>query len=150
MFDYYQALMDIEERLNNILRVGTISSANAEEGTVRVLFRDKDSMVSYDLPVLVRQTLRNKDYFIPDVGEQVLCVFLPNGMEQGFCLGAMYNAKDKPTIGDPNKRRIDFEDGTWIEHDRSSGATTVHSTGDIVIESESHITLQAPRIDLNS
>lgn len=149
MFDY-QALRDIEERLNNILRVGTISSANAEEGTVRVLFRDKDSMVSYDLPVLVRQTLRNKDYFIPDVGEQVLCVFLPNGMEQGFCLGAMYNAKDKPTISDPNKRRIDFEDGTWIEHDRSNGTTRVHSTGDIVIESESHITLHAPRIDLNS
>ena len=56
----------------NVIRSGRISSINPKNGTARVVFADKDNLVSYDLPVLQRSTLKNKDYGMPDVGESVV------------------------------------------------------------------------------
>ncbi|NTU28845.1 hypothetical protein HPY27_01550 [Brevibacillus sp. HB1.1] len=52
---------------------------NQEKGTMRAVFPDKDNQVSGDLPILNGVTL--------SVGESVLCLFLGNGMQTGFCLG---------------------------------------------------------------
>ncbi|MGG4447639.1 hypothetical protein [Brevibacillus porteri] len=53
---------------------------NQQKGTMRAVFPDKDNQVSGDLPILNQVTLT--------VGESVLCLFLGNGMQTGFCLGS--------------------------------------------------------------
>jgi len=115
------------EQLNNIIRVGKVSSVDGKTGTARVAFPDKDNMVSYDLPVIVHQTLKNKDYIMPDVGEQVVCVFLPSSIQQGFIIGSIYSQKDKPAVSDPDKRRIDFADGSWVEYDRKEKVLNINA-----------------------
>lgn len=119
--------------INNIVRVGRVSSVNPAACTVRVAFDDKDNLVSFDLPVIVPQTLKNKDYILPDVGEHVVCLFLPNGLAQGFCLGAIYSAEDVPPASDANKRVIQFEDGTRIEYDRTEHILTINAVGPVNI-----------------
>ena len=123
--------------IKRLVRVGIVSSTNPGNGTARVTFPDMDNVVSDELPVLSQGSLVRKHYWIPDVGEQVLCLMLPNtssnGSNEGFILGAFYNAVDKPVKTGQNIRRYDFGDGSFVEHDSSSGNMTIHATGDVII-----------------
>ena len=49
-------------RLNDLIRIGEVSSINPEKCTARVVFDDDDSIVSYDLPILPRNTLNTHDF----------------------------------------------------------------------------------------
>jgi len=119
--------------LKNLIRVGIVSSTSPEACTARVAFGDRSSIVSYDLPVLVRGALQNKDYWMPDSGEQVVCVFLPSGNAQGFILGSLYSAKDAPPVSNSDKRHIKFSDGTAVEYDRVTHTMTIDAKGPINI-----------------
>lgn len=67
--------------IRNIMRIGIVSTANIDRREVRVTFPDKDNLVSDELPLL--------DHIpVPDVGDSVLCLFLPNGKSKGFCIGS--------------------------------------------------------------
>lgn len=76
----------------DLIRVGRVSSVNETDYTVRVEFQDKEKLVSHDLPIFVSTTskTKNPEIDLPKVGESVVCIFLPNGAQQGFCLGAFY------------------------------------------------------------
>lgn len=120
--------------ITNIIRVGVVSSVSASKMAVRVVFADKDDMVTDWLPIVVFQTMSNKDFVLPVVGETAVCLFLGNGIESGFYLGSIYSSVDKPPTSDANKRGIWFEDGSYVEYDRSTGAITVEAKGDVHIK----------------
>lgn len=119
-------IQQLEARQANSVRVGTVTAIMPEKGMVRVEFGDRGQLVSYELPVVVKQTLKNKDSYTPDVGEHVSCVFLGNGIEQGFVLGAIYSDKDTPLNNDPDVRRTDYEDGTYHSYDRKNSVHLMH------------------------
>lgn len=79
--------------LKNIVRVGTVSSVDANERTARVKFSDKNNLVSGPLKVLKNSPLMASeitiDPWLPKVGELVLCVYLPNGESDGFVIGGI-------------------------------------------------------------
>jgi phage baseplate assembly protein V len=155
----------LSEKVHNMVRAGTVSAVDEAAGTVRVAFADRDGTVSYNLPVLVPQTKANKDYWIPDVDEQVLCVFLPRGMEQGFVVGALYSEADKTPVADQDKRHLLFSDGTWLEYDRAAhkltanvqgdvdllatGKINVQADGDIIAESKTKTDVTAPQVNIH-
>jgi hypothetical protein len=85
----------LEEALKNVLRVGTVVTRDATHCRVRVQFKDNDGLVSYWCQVLMKKTLVDKKYWLPDVGELAICAFLPFGHEQGFVLGSAYNDEDR-------------------------------------------------------
>lgn len=120
-------------KLGSIIRLGEVSSVNAEKGTACVVFDDDDGVVSAELPVLHRNTFSNKDYAMPDVGEDVLCLFLPNGMEDGFILGSIYAGEVTPPESTIDKRTVVFSDDTRVSYDRAEHVLTV-SIGDTTIE----------------
>jgi phage baseplate assembly protein V len=107
--------------LKNLIRIGTVSSVNEENGTVRVLFEDKDNMVSDELPLL------SYEYDMPDIKDQVLCIFLPNGIEKGFCLGSFYSSVNQPSIRNKNVYYKKFDDGTSIQYNKSTKELTINS-----------------------
>jgi phage baseplate assembly protein V len=122
--------------LKNIVRVGSISSIQPSKCTARVAFEDQENVVSYELPILVRGSLENQDYWMPGLGEQVVCLFLPSGNAQGFILGSFYSEADKPPVTDPNKRHIRFSDGTFIEYNLETHTLTIDVTqsgGEVII-----------------
>lgn len=123
--------------LDIMIKIGEVSSVDAAKCTARVVFDDDDSLVSYDLPILQRNTLKNHDYALPDVGEDVICLFLASGSEAGFILGSIYAGEIEPPENAANKRYIEFSDGTKLSYDRSShklaaaiGDTTIEATQD--------------------
>lgn len=123
--------------VRNLIRVGRISSVNPETMTAKVTFPDKDNMISANLHVLNRGSKTCKDYYIPAIDEQVLCIFLPNaggkGSSTGFILGSFFSVADSPVKTGEGIRRVDFGDGSYVEHDASSGNITVHAAGDLIL-----------------
>ncbi|CCJ32896.1 MULTISPECIES: phage baseplate assembly protein V [Caloramator] len=125
--------------LQNLIRVGIVSSINEKDATARVIF--EENSISYDLPMLQHNTLKNKDYILPDVGEQVVCIFLPNSLHHGFILGSIYSSKDKPAIKNKNKRNIKFSDGTEVEYDRENHILKIDCKGKVIIQSATEVTI---------
>ncbi len=144
-----EKVAELEEKLNNLVKVGKIVAVNPKKATARVEFEDRDKTVSWELPIMHKHTKWDKTYWLPKVGElvYVLTPSLGNGL--GVILGSSYNAEDTPPASDLNKVKILFEDGTTIEYDKKSHKLYIHSVGDIEIVSDTHIVLKAPRIDLN-
>jgi len=101
---------DILGVLDRLIFVGTVSSQDPASGTVRVVREDKDDKVTNDLFVLQRGTASTKDYWLPAVGDQVLCMQLPNysgkGVGDGFVLGAFYSELDAPPAGAAGSARV--------------------------------------------
>lgn len=95
--------MDIKRLLDGMLYIGDISSVDPGTGMVRVVRTDKSSKVSGELSVLQRGSSSSKDYWLPAVGDQVLCLQLPNfsgkGTGDGFVLGTFYSKVDVPPDG---------------------------------------------------
>lgn len=139
--------------IKRLIRVGTVSSVNAAAGTVRVAFAAQDDMVTYELPVITRGSKNNKDYWLPDVDEQVLCLFLPNtsgrGVCDGFVLGTFYSNVDAPVENSGDVHAVKYGDGTIIKHDRSTGKLTINATGDIDIIAGGKVTINGQTIYLN-
>ena len=123
--------------LKNVIRIGQVSSQNPSNMTVKVVFPGAEDLVSADLAILNRGSQNRKDYWVPDVGEQVLCIFPQNvsgrGSNEGYVVGSFFSDADSPQITNPEIRRIDFGDGSFIEHNRSTGNLTIHATGNIII-----------------
>lgn len=94
-------------------KIGIVSTVDRKKCTARVVFEDLDNSVSYNLKVLVRNTLKKKDYWMPEEKEAVLCIFLGNGIETGFIFGSFYSEEDKPPeeISEDGKERV----GLWID-----------------------------------
>lgn len=139
--------------IKRLIRVGTVSSVNAAAGTIRVAFAAQDDMVTYELPVITRGSKNNKDYWLPDVDEQVLCLFLPNtsgrGVCDGFVLGTFYSSVDAPVENSGDVHAVKYGDGTIIKHDRSTGKLTINATGDIDIIAGGKVTINGQTIYLN-
>lgn len=155
--DLEKRVAELERLLANIVRVGVVSSVGDAAGSARVVFDDRDDMVSFDLPVMQRQSLQNKDYAMQDVGEQVVCLFLPSGVEQGFVLGSLYSSKEARPADSRDVRRVQFSDGTAIEYNRAThvltaavqGNVVVTATGNINASADGEVVVTAPNITLN-
>lgn len=125
------------ELLNNLIKIGVVSSVDYAKCTARVEFAD-DGIVSFNLPVLHTNSSRNRDYAMPDVGENVLCLFLPSGNEEGFILGSFY-AGNTPPETSGNARTVVFKDGTRISYDREAHKLTAEIDGTTIFADRQNV-----------
>lgn len=119
--------MNILSLVKNIVKVGKINSIDASKGTVSVLFPDYQNLISDNLPLL------SSEYKIPKIGSSVLCIFLGNGLEQGFCLGEFYSNINTPKVNDENIFQKNFDDGTFIRFNNSTKVLELTSPVEIVL-----------------
>ena len=133
-----------EHRMNQLIRTGFVVAQDANKHRVRVELRDTvtNQLVSQFLPVLIPRASSDLHYDLPDIGDQVLCLFGGNGLEQGYVVGSMYG-KQKPPVGDANKVHRKFKDGSTIEYDRESHKLTANINGDIDIHATGQINIKA-------
>ena len=139
-----QRLTALEGALRQIVRTGFVIELFPDKGKVRVEIRDADMIKTYQLPVLVHKTRCDKDYWMPDLGEMVVCVFLPHGLHIGFVVGAFYNDKDVVPVENKDKRHIRFEDGAWMEYDRAAGVMQVHVPKEIILAAGVAVEIRTP------
>ncbi len=98
-------------------RVGLVVERDPARGAVRVQFAERDHLVSWWLPVVVAKTQDDKVLWLPDQGEQVVCLMDEND-EAGVVLGAIYSAPDAVPVESTEKFHLAFKDGTKAEYDR--------------------------------
>ena len=141
---------NLKKLLFNIVKVGTIVSVNEKEATARVEFKDRDGKVSAEIPFSFMHTLGDRTYSIPKVGQQVWCIFLPNAEDYGLIIGSNYNAKDRPPASDKNLFVHEFEDGTRIEYDKSSGKLTIENPKEVVLKVQSSINEETQTLQIKA
>ena len=124
------------------IKYGKVSSINPALGRARVVFADSQSVVSADMPIRYEATGKDKSYHMPGIGEQVI-VLVPDDSTNGdgVIIGSYYSDAAPPECTDPNKWRIKFANGDYIEHD--------NETGNLKIIVKGNITINGARIDLN-
>jgi phage baseplate assembly protein V len=103
--------------LNPTFRVGIVQEQDTLRAKVRVLFPDYDEVISWWLSVVFFKTQNDKAYWIPDIGEQVVCL-MDLRDEAGAVLGAIYSEVDVPPVNSANKFHLAFQDGTSFDYDR--------------------------------
>jgi phage baseplate assembly protein gpV len=115
-------LVEYRERFvdqNPAFRVGIVQQQDAAHAKVRVVFPDYDELVSWWLPVIFAKTQNDKAYWIPDIGEQVVCL-MDLRDEAGAVLGAIYSNADVPPVNSADKFHLAFKDGTSVDYDRAA------------------------------
>ena len=95
------------------LQTGTVSAVDADGVKARVRLPECDNMRTNWLDVLQRNTQNNKDYWLPDVGEQVKVLLDENG------------DIDKPSFSDKNVRGTTFSDGAEFSYHRGTHTLTI-------------------------
>ena len=140
---------DLEEKLHGLIRIGEVCDVDYANGTARVVFDDDDSLVSNYLQVIQRNTYSNQDYAMPDIGEDVICIFLSSGMEEGFILGSVYAGDVMPPESNKDKRCVVFSDGTRISYDRATHELTAVLEGVTIKANRNSVEVVAPTITLN-
>ncbi|WP_159195555.1 phage baseplate assembly protein V, partial [Escherichia coli] len=92
----------------------------------------------------------NKDYWLPDMGEQVE-VLLDNNGEDGVVLGAVYSTVDTAPVASRDKRYVQFSDGAAFEYDRSTHQLTINGGIEkIVIEVIDSTRLTSPNVEIKA
>lgn len=140
----------IDNRLRSLIRVGYVSSqeTNDRQAAARVVYADRQNLVSEPLPILQKSSKGTQDYWSPEVGEQVLTVHLPNGSNRGFILGSFQSTSAPPPVTDPNKRHTTFADGSVFEFDKNSSTLFINTKGPISIITSGKVFVQAGKIEL--
>ena len=136
-----------------MFRVGLVNQQDLQGARLRVVFPDRDQMLSYWLPILFPKTQNDKSYWMPDLGEQVLCL-MDEHDEAGAVLGAIYSSVDTTPVQSADKYHMSFKDGASVEYDRAAhtlavslpnGATmNLNANGaSIAIDASGNITVHA-------
>lgn len=119
--------------MNDVIRTGIIDGINEQEGTVRATFPDRDDDVSTDIALMCAE--QN----FPRIGESALFLFLPNGTEQGFCLGRYYHDGNTPPIPDQEVYVKKFDEDLSIRYDYRNKELTIENAKNVVIRGDLHV-----------
>lgn len=132
-----------------VFKIGVVSEIFPASCSARVRFDDLDGLESMPLPVGVRKSLKDKSYWMPDVGEHVACLLDANA-ETGVILCAIYSDEDEPPVTNADKRHVRFLDGGTFEYDRSSGTLTIVTTGPVNLTAGGPVTVTAPHVTIDA
>lgn len=149
MLDNERRIDALESALSQLVRIGKVVARDASNCTVKVQIPDSDNMVSQSLPVVHTKTHKDKFFALPDIGEQVACLFLGNGLEVGIVLGAIYSDPDPVPVNSGDKFHVKFSDGATFEYDRATHALNISIPGSVSVNATGNVTINGQRIDLN-
>lgn len=126
---------ELNRIVRSMIRKGTVCAVDPKTMSVKVEFSEKDGLPSPFLPVLCQGAGGNKCYWLPDIGDQVVCLYEANdkNASSGWVLGTYFTEAHTPQVADAEIRRLDFGDGSFMEFNRSNGSLTIQCTGNIVI-----------------
>ena len=131
-------------------QVGTVSAVDADRVQARIRLPECDNLRTNWLNVLQRNTQDNKDYWLPDAGEQVEVLLDANG-EDGVILGAVYSDVDKPPFSDKNIRGTRFADGAEYSYNRKTHTLIIRGGIElIVIECGADVVLKTQKATIDA
>lgn len=131
-------------------QVGTVSAVDADKVQARVRLPECDNMRTNWLNVLQRNTQNNKDYWLPDVGEQVEVLLDDNG-EDGVILGAVYSEIDRPSFSGKDVRGTQYADGAEFSYNRATHTLTIRGGIEhMVVECSADVIVKAQKATIDA
>ena len=111
---------ELERRLSNAIRPGTVLEADYAKARIRVTMGDNTSAW---LPWLTSRAGEDRTWHAPEVGEQVI-VMAPGGeLSAGYVMPGGIYKNDYPANADkPEISRTTYKDGAIVEYDREAHA----------------------------
>lgn len=124
---------------SNLLRVGIVDDIDEKKGMVRVTFPDRDNLVVSELSMLSFE----QNY--PNIKDTVLCLFLPNGIQEGFCLGRYFSEMNLPPILDRDYFVKEIDESLTIKYHKPTKELTIDAPGGVTLNAIGKIVLNAPQ-----
>lgn len=145
---------DINRRLENLIRLGTIAEVDEAARRLRV---NTGALTTDWLPWPAEIGRNYKRWRPLRVGTQVILGSISGDPAQALILGILYTDSLNSPSTDPAIDMIAFNDGTVVQHNSSTHKTTLSSAGDVAIHAAGNlsltaagnITINGTRVDIN-
>lgn len=135
-------LTEVERKLNNLVRAGTVAEADYAAAKVRVTI---GPITTGWLPWLTARAGADRSWWAPEVGEQVVLLAPAGELAQAWVLPAGFSDMAPAPAASADVMRAVFGDGLVIEHDRAARRTTINAR-----ESEGTLVLTAKNLVLKT
>jgi len=129
--DVLYRLTELERRMANLLRVGTVATLAEASETVTV---DIGNITTRPLKWFTCRAGEDRDWWAPEPGEQVMVLSPGGDLGQGVVLPAIYQDSYPAPANVKHKRRVEFKDGGFFEYDRQVGKMTINVVGDAQVD----------------
>lgn len=120
--------------MSSSMRIGKISSINDKNGMVRVVCPSHDNSPTAEMPLL------STEYFMPEVGDQVLVAHLSNGTAVGVVLGRPWSEKNPPPECGAGLYRKDFSRTPGEAMLRYQDGTLTLKASKVVVDGDMEVT----------
>jgi phage baseplate assembly protein V len=110
-------ITELDRRVSNLIRFGTIAEADYALAKVRV--RCGDILTGW-LPWLTPRAGGNKTWDAPETGEQVVILSPSGELNQGLVFGSLFQALMPAPVATPEKHHTVYIDGAVLEYDRNA------------------------------
>ncbi len=151
------ALNDIDRRLANIVRVGTIAELDEAQALVKI---DLGDQVTDWLPWATGRSGGNRSWDAHEVGEQVM-LFAPSGeLAAAVVMGSIPQTAHPAPASSKDHTRYQWSDGAYIDYDRAGhlyrldvpagGGITLHIGQTTLILQDGKATLTTPELLVQS
>jgi len=147
---------EIDRKLANLIRVGTVKEADYKKARVRIQI---GKILTDWLPWVTSRAGQDRNWSAPSVGEQVVLLSPSGEMAQGVVVPAIYQQKHPAPSDKETDIAFVFQDGSKVLYDKEKHHFTVSvvtdgtltlKIGESSLEmSKDAIKLKAKRIDLN-
>ena len=121
------------------LCIGKVSSINYPKGTARVTYEDKDKSTTAEF------SFRAWEYWMPEIGDQVVVAHLSNGRTSAVILGPVWHNDRRPVEGFEGLYRKEYNHKQGLAYERYDAKEEAFSqdvTGTVTIRPTESWTLQ--------
>ncbi len=143
----YEQIPEILRLLRNLIRIGTVSAVNLEDGLCRV---DTGNNTTNWLHWLTARAGRTRSWNAPSVGEQVLVLCLGGELDTGFILPGVFSDNNPAPSASADALHWSFPDGAVIEYEPASGALKATGIQTATIQAAVKILLDSPEVECSA
>lgn len=135
---------EILRLLRNLIRIGTVSAVNLDDGLCRV---DTGNNTTNWLHWLAARAGRTRSWNAPSVGEQVLVLCLGGELDTGFVLPGVFSDDNPAPSASADALHWSFPDGAVIEYEPENGALKATGIQTATIQAAVKIVLDSPEVE---
>ncbi|XXN62779.1 phage baseplate assembly protein V [Enterobacter ludwigii] len=139
-----EQIAEILRLLRNLIRIGTVSAVNLDDGLCRV---DTGNNTTGWLHWLTARAGKTRSWNAPSVGEQVLVLCLGGELETGFVLPGIFSDDNPAPSASADALHWSFPDGAVIEYEPATGALAASGIQTATISAAVQVLLDTPLVE---
>ncbi|MEZ3415894.1 phage baseplate assembly protein V [Pantoea dispersa] len=139
-----EQLSEMLRLLRNLIRIGTVSAVNLDDGVCRV---DTGNNTTGWLHWLTARAGKTRSWNAPSVGEQVLVLCLGGELDTGFVLPGVYSDASAAPSASADALHWSFPDGAMIEYEPATGALSATGIQTATIKAAVKILFDSPEVE---